>query len=235
MLADIAKLLILQDRDRRISEVESELANIEPERSALQQRRQNTQLALESARRRAMQIESDRQKLELDVAAKKQQIEKYSLQQFQTKKNEEYRALAHEIDTCRSAIATIEDRQLELMEAGESAQKAVLEAHRQADEAEEQIDAMIADLVTKKSHLRKQLEELRSGHDDLGAAVDSSILNRYERLRRQKGSTSVVGVAHGVCGGCHMKLPTHIVHACIAGREVVSCPNCSRLLYLGEK
>ena len=47
-------------------------------------------------------VETERKKLELEVDSKKQQIERYSLQQFQTKKNEEYRALAHEIETCRA-------------------------------------------------------------------------------------------------------------------------------------
>ncbi len=44
-----------------------------------------------------LQIESARKELELEVEAKKQMIARYANQQFQTRKNEEYRALAHEI------------------------------------------------------------------------------------------------------------------------------------------
>src|ERR1041385_7120467 len=103
MLEAIEKLLILQDRDRKISRLRNELANVGPERQALQAKTAASQVALDAARHRIRQIESDRKKLELDVDAKKQTIERYSLQQFQTKKNDEYRALAHEIEMAREA------------------------------------------------------------------------------------------------------------------------------------
>ena len=49
---------------------------------------------MDAAKHRLNSIESARKDLELQVEGKKQQIEKYSVQQFQTKKNEEFRALA---------------------------------------------------------------------------------------------------------------------------------------------
>ncbi len=91
----IDKLLILQDRDRRIAEVQSELGQIEPQRRSFSARAATAQGALEAAKLRVKQLESERKKLELDVEAKKQLIERYSNQQLQTRKNEENRALAH--------------------------------------------------------------------------------------------------------------------------------------------
>ena len=41
----------------------------------------------------------------------------------------------------------------------------------------------------------------------------------------------VVSVEHSACGGCHMKLPTQIVTHCRAQAELVTCPNCGRILY----
>jgi predicted nucleic acid-binding Zn-ribbon protein len=46
-----------------------------------------------------------------------------------------------------------------------------------------------------------------------------------------KGATVVAGIQHGVCGGCHMKFPVQLVVTCQAGRELVTCPNCGRILY----
>src|SRR2546421_11435509 len=132
MLEVIEKLLILQDRDRKILRIKDQLAHIPHERQELQTKLSSTQAQLDTAKTRVKQIESDRKKLELDVDAKKQQIERYSLQQFQTKKNEEYRALNHEIDTCKAGIVKLEDEQLELMEQAESAQKIVFSASQAA-------------------------------------------------------------------------------------------------------
>src|SRR5260221_2635137 len=114
MLETIEKLLILQDRDRKIRQVNSQLAHIEPERQSLKTRATNAQAALEQAKTRVKQLESNRKDLELEVEAKKELISKYANQQFQTRKNEEYRALAHEIESCKEAIFKIEDQELEL-------------------------------------------------------------------------------------------------------------------------
>jgi predicted nucleic acid-binding Zn-ribbon protein len=41
----------------------------------------------------------------------------------------------------------------------------------------------------------------------------------------------VVGIEHGVCGGCHMRFPVQLMVACKAAKELVTCPNCGRILY----
>src|ERR1051326_5828973 len=123
MLDVIEKLLVLQDRDRKITRVRTELSSIGPQRERLHSRTTDTQASLEATKTKLKQLESERKRLELEVEAKKQQIEKYALQQFQTKKNDEYRALSHEIDTCKAAISELEDQQLELMEQADVVQK----------------------------------------------------------------------------------------------------------------
>ncbi|PYK63777.1 MAG: hypothetical protein DME21_01825 [Verrucomicrobia bacterium] len=231
MLEAIEKLLILQDRDRKISRLRAELANIEPERQALEAKTASSQAALDVARQRSKQLESDRKKLELEVESKKQAIERYSLQQFQTKRNDEYRALAHEIETARRDIFKLEDQQLELMEQAEAAQKEAAAATRMADDAKKSADRQMADLTAREENLKKELAELEADRDQLAAAVDAGILPRYERLRKSKGENVVVGVAHGVCGGCHMKLQRQVMVTCQGNQEIVSCPNCGRILY----
>jgi uncharacterized protein len=231
MTDQIEKLLILQDRDRRIFGLKNELARIEPERRMLQGKTSGTKAALDAAKHRVMQIESDRKKLELDVEAKKQQIEKYSLQQFQTKKNEEYRALGHEIETCKKNITTIEDQQIELMEQMEKGQKEVAAATKEADEAKKLSDGQLKELASREENLKKELTEMEGSRESLTAGLDESILGRYMRLQKQKGDNIVVGIHHGVCGGCHMKFPMQIVVACQKAQELVTCPNCGRILY----
>jgi predicted nucleic acid-binding Zn-ribbon protein len=227
----IEKLLILQDRDRKIVRVQTELANIGPEQDSFQNRLEGSQDALEAAKLKSKQIETERKRLELEVEAKKQQIEKYSIQQFQTKKNEEYRALAHEIEGCKAGIVGLEDQQLELMEKADEVQKEVAAATLAAQEAKKVVDGQLAQLAARELTLKKQLSELESNHDQLKSAVDESVLVRYQRLRKQKGETTVVGIEHSVCGGCHMKLPTQIVVSCQGQQELISCPNCGRILY----
>lgn len=231
MLEVIEKILILQDRDRKIQRVRAELANVGPEREALQSRLTGSQTALEVTKLTVKQIESERKELELEVEARKLQIEKYSLQQFQTKKNEEYRALANEIENCRAAIVQLEDQQLDLMEKAEVAQKEAGLATNAFQEARKVAEKLVADLAQKDETLKRQMTELEDNYDQLTGGIDEGVLNRYQRLRRSKGDNAVVGIEHGVCGGCHMKLPIQIIRSCQGQQEIVSCPNCARILY----
>jgi predicted nucleic acid-binding Zn-ribbon protein len=231
MFEAIEKLLVLQDRDRRIRRVQGELARIAPERQVFQSRAAESQTALDNARTRVKQLESDRKALELEVETKKQQIERYANQQLQTRKNEEYRALAHEIETCKADIFKIEDQEISLMEQAEEAQKQVVRATQTANEAKKLMEDQLAQLGTREQNLKKELADLEKNREELAGAVDESARARYERLVRNKGENVVVGVQHGVCGGCHMRLPPQLLVQCQAQQELVSCSNCGRLLY----
>ena len=231
MRETIEKLLILQDRDQHIMRMKSELSRIEPERAMLAEKAAGAQTSLDTAKLRGKQIESDRKKLELDVEAKKSQIEKYGMQQFQTKKNEEYRALAHEIEMCKQVIVTLEDQQIELMEKAELAQKEVVAATEVSNAARKLVEGQVANLMARELNLKKELVELEANREQSSLAVDDSTRSRYERLLKNKGSNVVVGVQHGVCGGCHMKLPTQVIVTCQAQQEIVTCINCGRILY----
>ncbi len=231
MLDTIEKLLILQDRDKKISRVRMELDHIGPERQALTSKSSGAQTALDGAKTRVKELESKRKDLELEVQAKKQLIEKYANQQLQTRKNEEYRALAHEIEGCKEAIFKIEDQEIALMEQGEAAQKSVAAAAQVASEAKKLMDEQVAQLNSREENLKKELATLLANREELASAVDESARARYERLLRSKGDNVVVGVNHGVCGGCHMRLPTQILVSCQAQQELVTCTNCGRILY----
>ena len=231
MLETIEKLLILQDRDRKIRRIKGELAEIEPERQTFKAKAAAAQTALENAKTRVKQIESNRKDLELEVEAKKQLIAKYANQQLLTRKNEEYRALTHEIDTCKADIYKLEDRQIELMEQAETAQKDVVQATRTANDTRKLLEEQIAQLGTREENLRKELAELQTNREELASAADEGARARYERLVRSKGENVIVGVQHGVCGGCHMKLPPQLLVACQAEKELVTCSNCGRILY----
>jgi predicted nucleic acid-binding Zn-ribbon protein len=231
MLPVIENLLVLQDRDRKVMRVEAELANIGPERTSLENRAKVAQARHDAAKQKVKQIESDRKKLELEVEGKKGQIEKYSLQQFQTKKNEEYRALAHEIDTCKAAIGKLDDEQIVLMEQAEIANKEAAEVGKETAALLKDVETAKAALADKEIRLNKELAELKSDYDRLANAVEEGVRDRYVRLRKQRGATTVVGVDRGICGGCHMKLPMQVVLSCQAQQEIVTCPNCSRILY----
>ena len=227
----IEKLLILQDRDRKILRVTQELAHIGPERQSLRTNAAATQGQLEAAKLRVRQIESERKQRDLEIEAKKTQIEKYLNQQLLTRKNEEYKALTHEIEMAKEVIFKIEDAEIVLMEQAEVAQKDVVRATAEAAAAKKLVDDQIGLLNQREENLKRELAELTTSRAALAGAVDETTRNRYERILKSKGENVVVGVEHSACGGCHMKLPAQIITTCRGQAEIIGCPNCGRILY----
>jgi predicted nucleic acid-binding Zn-ribbon protein len=230
MLDAIEKLLVLQDRDRRIAGLKVELARIPAERRQLSGKASQSQAALEGTRQQVMHLESERKRLELEIESQKQQIEKYANQQYQTRKNEEFRALGHEIETVKNGIFELENQVLDLMEQTETTQKAMSVAGKTAQADQQVAEEQTAKLNEREANLAKDLAELEANRAELAAAVDDATLSRYERMMKSK-ETVVVGIDRGVCGGCHMRVSRQTVVDCRAEQAIVTCLNCGRILY----
>src|SRR6202011_6093944 len=93
------------------------------------------------------------------------------------------------------------------------------------------ISRQMNDLGEKSKALEARLQELAKERKELAEKMDEDLLNRFERMFASKGDAAIVAVEHGVCTGCHMKLTTATVKAVEAGKEIVSCEQCGRILY----
>lgn len=231
MLEAIKQLLVLQDTDQKIIRLQAELADLGPQRLSMQSQAGTAQAAFETVRNQYKLVENERKKSELEVETQKELIAKYSLQQFQTKKNEEYRAFSQQIETCKERIRAQEDIQLELMEKAEGIQKKVQAASVVAQDAQATVKSKLGDMEQRQHVLEKQLSELQVHRNQLVAQVPESVRMRYERLLQHRGGKVVVGIAHSVCAGCHMKLPPQIIVSCQGAADIINCPNCGRLLF----
>ena len=231
MNEDIRQLLVLQDRDAKANRLEAELESIDPEREKTRRESIRTQEVLEQTKQDHMQLEVRRKDLENEVESRKEQILKYSQQQLETKKNEEYQALGREIDHTRQAISEIEDRELELMEEQDVFKTKLAEAKRVAEEAKASEAAMLSDLDEREKNIEKELDELDEEREELVSKINKKTYAHYERLLDTKEGRVIVGVDHGSCGGCHMKLQAQEIVNAKSGREMVTCTNCGRLIY----
>ncbi len=231
MLADLEKLLILQDRDRRLIRMRAEAADVDPQRRLASAHLAGADQEAEAAKLAFQKLESERKRLELEVEAKKELIAKYAAQQWQTRKNEEYKALGHEIETCKRAIRDLEDLQIGVMEQIEAAEKRTAAALEAQKKAREDVRKQLEHCDAAEVRLRKQLADAEAARAEAAAAVGPLVLPRYERILKNRGDKVVVGVERGVCGGCHMKLARQDVLNTQNNLEIVNCPNCGRILY----
>ena len=232
MSAQLEQLLILQDRDIRLQNIQKELAHLPIEEKNIADRLATQSRDFEALKLKARQMESDRKQLELQVKSKEESIHKYSAQQYQTKKNEEYQALGHEIERAKKDIADFEDKELVLMEEYEAAQKALASEATKVKDYEKVAATRRGDLQKKKELFEQQVVDLKAEAAELEKKVSPGDLTLYRRILQSKGDVAIVPILNGAnCNGCHMKMTQQTILLAKAGQKLVQCDNCGRLVY----
>jgi predicted nucleic acid-binding Zn-ribbon protein len=231
--SELEQLLILQDRQQKIRQIHTEIKTLPLERAHLESQLAATAAGVESLKQKGRQIEVERKKLELDVGTRTESIVRLKTQQYQTRKNDEFQAIGHEIQRYEAEIRKLEDQELELMIEADKLKSQIEAAEKSARATKDSISRQLADLETKLKALGSQQQELERELETLAAQIDDDLLDQFERLFNSKGDAAIVAVEHGVCTGCHMKVTTATASQVKAGKEIVSCENCGRILYFG--
>lgn len=142
-------------------------------------------------------------------------------------------------------LGQIQAEVLHLRERHKTQEDAVLEAMLAADEAEEAKQARATELeqvsrerqqyadglAEEKDTLLSQAKVLQVKRQKALAELPWADLQAYERLRRSKAGMAVAGVHDGLCEGCHVGVPAHILRQARVSSELVYCPTCGRILY----
>jgi uncharacterized protein len=228
---ELEQLLILQDRQQKIRQIQTEIRNLPLQRQSLEAQLAAGVAALAALKHKAQHLEMDRKTLELDAGTRQESISRLKTQQYETRKNEEFRAMGNEIERYEKEIRLIEDQELELMDQAEKLKVELSGEEKKAAGSRESIGRQMADLDEKGKTLEGRLSELMSERSELAGKIDEDVLARFERLFASKGDAAIVALDHEVCTGCHMKVTTQTAHRVRNGKEIVSCEQCGRILY----
>jgi predicted nucleic acid-binding Zn-ribbon protein len=228
---DLEQLLVLQDRQQKIKQIQTEVETLPLQRKNLEEQLAASVAGVETLKQKARQVEMDRKKLELDVGTRTETISRLKTQQYQTRKNDEFQAIGHEIERYENEIRKIEDDELELMVEADKVKADLGVEEKKSASVKESVARQTANLEAKSKTLQSRLEELTKERAEIAGKIDEDLLSRFEGLFKSKGDAVVVALEHEVCTGCHMKVTTQTAHRVKAGKEIVSCENCGRILY----
>ncbi len=234
MQPELEQLLVLQNRDQKIKQIQAEIGTIPLQKAQLESNLAAATAGLEALKMRAKHLEVDRKKLELDVGTRTESINRLKTQQYETRKNEEFRAMGNEIERYEKEIRAIEDQELELMEQAESLRVEVAAEEKKTTAGRESVARQLQDLEAKGDTLAAQLQALQQERAEIAGRVDEENIDRYQRLFASKRDAAIVALEHEVCTGCHMKVTTQTAHRVKSGREIVSCEQCGRILYWSD-
>ncbi|MFZ9937657.1 MAG: zinc ribbon domain-containing protein [Luteolibacter sp.] len=234
MLPELRAMMVLQDRDRRLLSLAKDLDRLPQDEARAKAKLAADQAAVKKCHDALTDCDLRLKRLELDAGTRRTTIQRLKTQQFETRKNEEYQALGHEISRYEKEVDGLETKELELMEE--------MDGHRAAQQAAEAalaksrtlVDEELAAIRTRRERLEAERAEVSAERARLAAEVPDEVLPLYERLMKTKAGLAIAPLQDGKCGGCHMKLIASTVVAVQSGRELTRCEDCGRILYAGE-
>ena len=234
MQAELEQLLVLQDRQQKMKQIQMEIKSLPQQRQSLDSQLAASIAAFAAMKSKAQHLEMDRKTLELDAGTRRESINRLKTQQYETRKNDEFRAIGHEIERYEKEIQKIEDQELELMDQAEKLKVELAAEEKKSTGTRDSIARQMTDLEEKAKTLETRLTELTAERTALAGKIEEDLLSRFERLFTSKGDAAIVALEHEVCTGCHMKVTTQTAHRVKNGKEIVSCEQCGRILYAAE-
>ncbi|MCW1921629.1 C4-type zinc ribbon domain-containing protein [Luteolibacter arcticus] len=234
MLPSIEALLVLQDRDRRLRTLAEDLAKIPKDEARAKDRLAGDTAAVAKAKEALMANEVEIKKVELDVGTRKTTINRLKVQQFETRKNDEFTALGNEIVRYEKEVDGLETKELEFMERADALRATLNQAEAALAKTQQLVNEDLAAFADRKKRLEADQSEVQAERDRLAADAPPDQLPLYERLLKIKNGVAIVPVDAGKCSGCHIKLVASTLVKVKSGTEGVQCESCGRLLYEGE-
>ena len=231
MLDEVRSLLILQDRDRRLLSIAKDLEKLPADEARAKTKLAGDDAAVAKAHDALREAELRVKKVELDAETRRTTIKRLKQQQFETRKNDEFQALGHEITRYEKDVDDLETRELETMEEADAIRATLAAAETARDRTRTLVEEDLAAIAARREKLLETQAEVAAEREPLAAAIESSLLSIYQRLMKTKDGLAVSPMSEGKCGGCHMKLIPSSVIKVQTGREIAQCENCSRILY----
>jgi uncharacterized protein len=231
MLPIIASLLQVQERDQRLLALQRDLKTVPALKERAKGQLADDQAATDAALAKVREVEIKMKNLDLDIQTRQNTIQRLKDQQFQTRKNEEFQAMGHEILRYQADINGLEDKQIEHMEQLEEVKAVHTAAQAKLAITQGHVDEEIAALTERGKNLEIRITEIKTDRAGLAEKVEAGALNLYDRLFKSKAGTALVAADGGICRGCNMKLITATLTVLKADDSVVHCEQCGRILY----
>lgn len=225
----------------RLQEVDGEIYRLNREKQAKPVLLQETRRALETKRRRLEEVERGlkdlevaRKNKEIDLETKEGLIKKYQIQLYQVKTNKEYTSLQHEIGGLKADKSLLEETILRLMDLIDEKKKEVATIKEGVTELTQTYRQEEERVRREVEALDSEIAQLQERRRLLVPEIEPKLLVRYERVLVGREGEGMAPIDETSCLGCHMQLPPQVINEVRLREKIVSCENCSRILYVKD-
>jgi predicted nucleic acid-binding Zn-ribbon protein len=230
--AELQQLIALQNLDTSIRRLERELETIPQRRAEIENEFDQRASDIRAVENRRNESRQTRARLEAETVEQRGRAERAERNLMSSKKQDEYTAAIREADAARKQISTIETQILEQMEIFEQAETSLKERAQEIaslnSDREERLKAFDDETRSRTELLAANRAEREKLFNSLSKPI-SSLYNRISA--RIRDGIAVAEARNGSCTACFMALRPQVMAEVRRGAEVITCDNCSRILY----
>jgi len=153
---------------------------------------------------------------------------------LEVKNNKEYQALLKEIETAESSRGKIETEIISLLEELDKLSILVKKDDEILKQGRSKYDLERKAIEDDLNSIDTNVATLEQRRVDLQKDVPGELLVQYERVKKRNKGIGVTSVWKSVCNGCHMNIPAQLYNELQRSDELLSCPNCNRIMYFQD-
>lgn len=233
-LKQIEQLVALQHHDNEIVDLQVELQEAPKEVEVLE-----AEYAELDSRRAAVlekidYLKAQEKRLDGEIDDDSAKIKKSKNKLMMVGNTKEYHAMMREMDNMEKLNRLREEERAALAEELSRQEAALVAVTEDVNEIAGRLDEKKANLAARVEEAEKRLEDLNAKRSIAEEAVPAPVLRRYEFIRERLTHPVIVPVEDGECHGCHVMIPPQAFIEVQKGHQILSCPNCQRLIYWCE-
>ena len=228
---EIETLVKLQEAETQIVRLNAVLIKVEKEKEKLSAKLMQFENALQENKENFSRAKAGCRDIEIEIQVVDDRIIKSNEKLRMVKTNKEYNLFLREVDDNKKRKDVLETELLEYLDEKEEIGKTVQESENEFHLLKDKIEAEQKDIEKKSKDDRELLDEYLARQNEIGKTLESSLMNRFAKVSKMNNGSAVVAVENEVCMGCFMNIPPQLYIEVQRCNSLISCPQCSRILY----
>jgi hypothetical protein len=234
MEKQLSLLIQLQEIDTQIRSLAEQKNRLPELLASLDRRRAASREELEKIREGLQTAQKNKRDRDKDLEVGAQKVEKLKARTSEIKNNKEYQALLKEIETGEQENKVIEDEILVLMEKIDAAAAAITEAEKKDLEEAAAVTAEQKEHEAAVVKIEEELKAVEQHRKEMASRIEPPVLSQYGKLLTTKAGFAIAEARGESCSGCYMSIPPQVFVNVKKNENIITCPNCGRILYFKE-
>ena len=236
MKAELEKLVDLQKTDTNIRRLKKAIETADERRASIEQEFEQHASSIREIQTNRDNLQAERAKFEADIALQKDYFERASRNLKHAQNQKEYETAMRDTDTVQKQINTLETQVLEKITAIEEVEKVLEERAEEINSLESKRTSALGEFDKEIAKAKKEFDSETVKREKVFVTLPKNLATVYDRFaQRSRDGIAVAEVVRGSCSACHIALRPHMVMEVRRGNQIITCENCSRILYILPK